>query len=297
MRESSRIFLNLADYQLEGLYVLVVITFKEFHMNKFSTSFKAAVVAVGIIGASAASAGGFGPVLPGGATPATVVLVHGAWADGSSWSKVIPLLQSRGVNVVAVQLDLKTLKDDADIVSRAVAAQPGKVVLVGHSYGGAVITQAGVDAKVAGLVYVAAFAPGNGESIADMTKPFPAPPWQAGLVADSKGFLTLNQATYVSTFASDLPRAQSMVLSATQSPIFNHALADKVDVAAWKTKPSRWVLSGGDAMVPAPFQQAQASRIGAQVTTVPKASHVVMLSHPVEVSDVIFAAVRDAGTL
>lgn len=265
-------------------------------MKTFSNSLKAAVLAIGVISAGTSFAGGFGPVLPGGATPATVVLVHGAWADGSSWNKVIPLLQSRGVNVVAVQLDLKTLKDDADIVSRAVAAQSGKVILVGHSYGGVVITQAGGDPKVAGLVYVAAFAPGNGESIADMTKPFPAPKWQAGLIADSKGFLTLNQATYVGTFAADLPRKESTVLAATQSPIFSHALADKVDVAAWKTKPSRWVLSGNDAMVPPPFQQAQADHIGAKVTTVAGARHVVMLSHPAEVSDVIVAAVRDAGT-
>jgi pimeloyl-ACP methyl ester carboxylesterase len=254
--------------------------------------FKSAVFAIGVIGAGASFAAG--PVVPGAVKPAIVVLVHGAWADGSSWRRVIPLLQSRGVDVVAVQLDLKTLKDDADIVTRAISAQPGKLVLVGHSYGGAVITQAGVDAKVAGLVYVAAFAPGNGESIADMTKPFPAPPWQAGLVADRKGYLSLNQSTYVASFASDLPRAEALALAATQGPIFNHALADKVDVAAWKTKPSRWILSGADAMVPAPFQQAQAARIGAQVTAVPGASHVVMLSHPGEVSDIILAAMRDA---
>jgi pimeloyl-ACP methyl ester carboxylesterase len=266
-------------------------------MKKFSSPLKSVLLAITVLTANTAFAAGVTPVLPGAVKPTTVVLVHGAWADGSSWNKVIPLLQSRGVNVVAVQLDLKTLKDDAEIVGRAVSAQSGKVVLVGHSYGGAVITQAGVDPKVAALVYVAAFAPGNGESIADMIKPFPVPSWQAGLVADSKGYLTLNQATYMSTFAPDLPRAEAMMLSATQGPIFNHALADKVDVAAWKTKPARWVLSSADAMVPPQFQEAQAARIKANVTSIHGASHAVMLSHPGEVSEVIYAAVRDAGTL
>ena len=266
-------------------------------MKSFSQPLKTIFLAIGILAANTVFAAGVTPVLPGAVKATTVVLVHGAWADGSSWSKVIPLLQSRGVNVVAVQLDLQTLKEDAEIVGRAITAQRGKVVLVGHSYGGAVITQAGVDAKVAALVYVAAFAPGSGESIADMTKPFPAPSWQAGLVADSKGYLSLNQATYMASFAPDLPRAEAMMLSATQGPIFNHLLADKVDVAAWKTKPSRWILSGGDAMVPPPFQEAQAARINANVTSIHGASHAVMLSHPDEVSDVIYAAVRAAGTL
>lgn len=266
-------------------------------MNTSSAIFKSVLLATSIMAAGTAFGADVTPVLPGAVKPTTVVLVHGAWADGSSWNKVIPLLQSRGVHVVAVQLDLRTLDEDAAIVSRAVSAQSGKVILVGHSYGGAVISQAGVDAKVAGLVYVAAFAPGNGESIADMLKPFPKAPWQAGMVADSKGYLSLGQATYIGSFAPDLPRAEAMMLSATQRPIFHHALADKVDVAAWKTKPSRWVLSGDDAILPPAFQEAQAARIKASVTSIRGASHAVMLSHPGEVSDTIYAAVRDAGTL
>src|SRR5215472_10739699 len=120
-----------------------------------------------------------------------VVIVHGAWADGSSWSKVIPLLQTRGLHVVAVQNPLTSLADDVAATKRAIASQNGAVLLVGHSYGGAVITEAGNDPKVVRLLYVAAFAPSDGESVASTTKPFPPPPLFSEVRADAEGFLTV----------------------------------------------------------------------------------------------------------
>lgn len=266
-------------------------------MNKLIKSASAIMLAAGIIAAGAILPGCSAQAAPdvaAASAQASVVLVHGAWADGSSWSQVIPLLQKQGVHVVAVQLGLNGLKSDADIVGRALGAQPGKVVLVGHSYGGAVITQAGGAANVVSLVYVAAFAPGDGESVNDLTSPFPAPPWQAGLVPDAAGKLALDVASFTGSFAPDLPLAQSTVLAALQGPLQATALAEKVDAAAWHNKPSRWVLSGADAMIPPAFQQAEATRIGARVTMVAGSSHVVMLSHPVEVANVILDAVAAA---
>lgn len=221
--------------------------------------------------------------------PVTAVLVHGAWADGSSWSRVIPLLQQRGMNVVAVQLQRASLAEDAAIVRRVVAAQAGQVVLVGHSYGGAVISEAGGDARVAALVYVSAFAPDDGESINDMISPYPAGAWQAGLTPDSAGYLSLATSAYQTYFAADLPMEESAVLAATQAPVFNHVLQDKVSSAAWKNKPSYWVLSSNDQIVPAAFQQVEAARIKAKVTTV-DSGHTGLLSHPREVAAVILDA-------
>jgi pimeloyl-ACP methyl ester carboxylesterase len=220
------------------------------------------------------------------------VLVHGAWADGSSWSRVTLLLQARGIDVVAVQLRRVSLAEDAAIVQRAVADQKGKVVLVGHSYGGAAITEGGNDAKVGALVYVAAFAPGDGESINDLVSPYPASPWQAGLVQDSAGNLRLNTDAYLTYFAADLPRDEATVLATSQGPIFAHVLQDKVTNAAWKNKPVYWALSANDQIIPAAFQQGEAARIKAKVTTIP-GGHTELLSHPQEVANVILDAVAN----
>lgn len=229
--------------------------------------------------------------------PTTVVLVHGAWADGSSWSKVIPLLQQRGLKVVAVQLARTSLADDAATVSRAIAAQSGQVVLVGHSYGGAVITESGNDARVAALVYVSAFAPGDGQSINDITKPFPAGAWQKGLVVDSAGYLTLDAPTFASSFAPDVAEADRNVLTSVQGPIFNHVLDDKVSSAAWKTKPSWWVYGDADIIIPGAFQRAEAAQIKARVSAIGGASHVALISHPAEVANSILGAVGSVGGL
>jgi pimeloyl-ACP methyl ester carboxylesterase len=249
-----------------------------------------ALAAVAVL--SGCGAGNAAEAPPAAAAPAaqvTAVLVHGAWADGSSWSRVIPLLQQRGLNVVAVQLQRASLAEDAAIVRRAVAAQAGPVVLVGHSYGGAVISEAGDDARVAALVYVSAFAPGEGESINDLVSPYPAGAWQAGLTPDTAGYLSLGSAAFQAYFAADLPRAEAAVLAATQAPIFNHVLQDKLSHAAWRVKPSYWVLSANDQIIPAAFQQGEAARIKAKVTRI-DSGHTGLLSHPQEVAAVIAGA-------
>ena len=224
----------------------------------------------------------------------TVVLVHGAFADGSSWSKVIPLLEAKGLKVVAVQNPLSSLADDAAAARRTIDAQTGPVILVGHSWGGAVITEAGNDAKVKALVYVAAFAPDEGQSINIMTKPFPPAPWTAALKVDSGGFLTLPEANILSDFAQDLPAAEARIVSATQGPWAARCLDDTITTAAWKTKPAWFVVSSQDHMIDPRFQAGMAAHIKAKVTTV-NASHVVMLSHPQEVAATIIAAAESAN--
>ena len=219
----------------------------------------------------------------------TVVLVHGAFADGSSWSKVVPLLESRGLHVVAVQNPLSSLADDAAAATRTIDQQTGPVILVGHSWGGAVITEAGNNAKVKALVYVAAFAPDEGQSINIMTKPFPPAPWTAALKVDTGGYLTLPEANILSDFAQDLPKSEAKIVSATQGPWAARCLDDVVTKAAWKSKPSWWVLSEQDHMIDPRFQAGMAAGINAHVVKV-NASHVVMLSHPKEVADAIIAA-------
>jgi len=222
-----------------------------------------------------------------------VVLVHGAFADGSSWDKVIPLLEARGLHVVAVQNPLSSLADDAAATKRAIDQQSGPVVLVGHSWGGVVISQAGNDDKVKALVYVAAFAPDNGQSVNDMLKGKPAPSWASELQKDSAGYLTLSTDAIIHQFAQDLPPAQARVVAATQGPWFAGATDDKVTTAAWHSKPSWFVITGKDHMIDPRLQEAMAAQIGATVTRV-DASHVVMLSQPKAVADAIIAAASKA---
>ncbi|MGV7243651.1 alpha/beta hydrolase [Caballeronia sp. M23-90] len=230
-------------------------------------------------------------------TNATVVLVHGAWADGSSWSSIISILQKRGLKVVAVQLPRTSLTDDAAVVTQAVDAQSGPVILVGHSYGGAVITQAGNDAKVAALVYVSAFAPGDDQSINDLTSPFPKPAWESGLIVNSAGYLTLSTDTYLNSFAPDVAKDSAAVLAATQGPLFAHCLDDKVTVAAWKSKPSWWVYGDQDQIIPPQLQQAEAQALNAQLTVIPGASHVALITQPNAVANVIIDAATKTGNL
>jgi pimeloyl-ACP methyl ester carboxylesterase len=234
---------------------------------------------------------------PAPVIPTTAVLVHGAWADGSSWAKVTPLLQARGLNVVSVQLQRASLSEDAAIVRRAIEAQTGQVVLVGHSYGGAVITEAGTSAKVATMVYVDAFAPGDNESINDLISPYPKGEWQQGLTPDSAGYLSLSTDAYLKYFAADVPTGEAKVLASSQGPIFNQVLGQKVTNAAWKTKPSFFVIGSSDQIIPPEFQQGEAARIKAKVTTVAGASHVSMVSHSTEVANVILTAAASVNGL
>ncbi|HEY4073149.1 MAG TPA: alpha/beta hydrolase [Herbaspirillum sp.] len=222
-------------------------------------------------------------------TQTTVVLVHGALANSSSWDKVIPLLQAKGLKVVAVQIPLTSLADDVAVTKRAIDAQTGQVVLVGHSWGGTVITQAGAVPKVKALVYVAAFAPSEGEATADLGKDLPAAPGAAALSADADGFLTLPEASMQNNFAPDLPIAQARLMAVTQGPIQSKAFGEPVTVAAWRTKPDYFVVSAQDRMIQPALEQAMAKKIKA-ATTVLQASHVAMLSHPKEVAEVIIQA-------
>jgi len=222
-----------------------------------------------------------------------VVLVHGAWVDGSSWSRVIPLLESKGIHVTAVQLPLTSLADDVAATQRALALIDGPVILVGHSYGGVVITQAGVDLKVKGLVYISAFAPDSGESALSLLKSSTVePPAASQIVPDSVGFTKISRKGMDEDFAEELPSLERDILFATQGPTSApNALAVPVTRAAWKNKPSWTLITTKDRVIPLELQKAMAQKIGSQVTTLP-ASHLALLSHPQDVASVIEQAVR-----
>ena len=222
-----------------------------------------------------------------------IVIVHGAWADASSWSKVIPLLQARGLHVVAVQNPLTSLADDVAATKRAIASQDGPVLLVGHSYGGAVITEAGNDPKVIGLVYVAAFAPSDGESVASVSKPFPPAPLFSEVRADVEGFLTVTPKGIAEDFAQDLPDKEKQVLTATQGSTAAAVFNATITTAAWKTKPSWCVIATNDRAVSPELEKAEAAAMRATSITVPS-SHVPMPSHPKEVAGLIEQAAASA---
>src|SRR6201996_1887376 len=180
------------------------------------------------------------------ATPAApihnIVLVHGAWADGSSWQKLIPILEEKGYHVVCVQNPLTSFADDVAATKRLIDAQDGPVLLVGHSYGGAVITEAGNNPKVAGLVYVAAFAPDAGESSGSLGQPYGPTPGVAELRPIADGFLVLTPKGVLEDFAPDVPLAERKVMIATQAPTQGAALGASITTAAWRSKPSWFVL-------------------------------------------------------
>jgi len=226
--------------------------------------------------------------------PRTIVLVHGAFADGSSWDPVVERLTAQGYNVVAVHEPLTSLADDVAATLRAIDAEPGQTLLVGHSYGGAVITEAGNHEKVVGLVYVAAFAPDSGESINMLGKGQPPPPWVKALRVDTGGFARLPPDVVAADFAQDLPAEQARVLASKQGPIFARNFDDKVTTAAWHLKPSWYVRATHDHMIDSGAQLFMASRIQATLTSV-DASHVVMVSHPDAVANAILAAAAAAG--
>jgi pimeloyl-ACP methyl ester carboxylesterase len=250
-------------------------------MNTLSR-FKTCAVAAALLVASTVGAGSTRP---------SVVLVHGAFADGSSWAQVIPLLQAQGVKVIAIQNPLTSLEDDVVAAQRAIANQPGKVVLVGHSWGGTVITQAGADPKVAALVYVAAFAPDVGQSTTQLSKGYPSPEGSAFLSTDSAGFLALSEEGVRKHFAQDLPASRAATMAAAQGPIRGSAFDQAVTQAAWKTRPSWYVLTENDHMIPPAQQRDMAQRVGAKVIPL-KTSHVPQEAQPHRVADVILDAVR-----
>jgi pimeloyl-ACP methyl ester carboxylesterase len=224
-----------------------------------------------------------------------IVLVHGAWADGSSWSKVIPLLEAKGLHVVAVQNPLTSLADDVADTVRAIDQMEGPVLLVGHSYGGAVITEAGNDPKVVGLVYVAAFAPGEGESVGSISKPYPPSPMAAELRPDKQGFLRVTSKGIAEDFAQDLSVAERHLLMVTQGPTAAADFGATITTAAWKTKPSWFVIASHDRAIPPELEMAEAAAMKSTSITLPS-SHVAMLSHPREVAALIEKAAATAAS-
>jgi pimeloyl-ACP methyl ester carboxylesterase len=257
-------------------------------MNAYQTRIVVSVAAIALL--AFAPAVGASPTQP----VKNIVLVHGAFADGSSWAKVIPILQARGYNVTAVQNPLTSLADDVAATRRALAQQDGPVILVGHSWAGFVITEAGTDPKVVGLVYVAAFAPDLDETAGDLGKPYPPPPALAAPIADKEGFLTLSTDAVVKHFASDLPASEARVVAATQGPINTSAFGAKVSGVAWKTKPSWYIVSKLDGAIAPDEERFFAKRMKATTTEL-QASHVAMLSQPKAVAAVIMDAAAKAN--
>ena len=226
-------------------------------------------------------------------TVKNVVLVHGAFADGSSYAKVIPLLEAKGLHVTAVQNPLSSLADDVAATKRAIANQDGPVILVGHSWAGMVISEAGNDPKVAGLVYVAALVPDEGQSANDVVKPYPPGPGLGEAKPDAAGFLSLSRKGIDEDFVPDLPAAERAIVYATQGRWNSACLSDKVSAPAWTAKPS-WYIAVNDRMLSPEYEQAIAKHIHATTTTLP-AGHVPMLSKPKEIAAVIIDAANKAG--
>jgi len=228
-------------------------------------------------------------------TKTSIVLVHGAFADGSSWNKVIPLLEAEGFTVTAVQNPLKSLSEDVATTKRVLDAQKGDVVLVGHSYGGAVITEAAAgNSKVKALVYVAAFAPDAGETLGALGERFPAPPLGTAVVPDSAGFLYIDRAKVADVFANDLPKEEAALLAATQKPLAAAIFGEPLKAAAWKSIPSWYVVSTQDKAINPDLERFMAKRMGAKIKEV-KASHVSFISNPSEIAKVIESAAASVG--
>jgi pimeloyl-ACP methyl ester carboxylesterase len=255
-------------------------------LRTIRTLLAASLIAIGGLTAVSASAQTAAP------TPAkkTVVLVHGAWADGTSWSRVIPYLLDAGLNVVAVQNPLSSLEGDVANTTRVINDQPGDVILVGHSYGGVVITEAGNNPKVKALVYVAAFAPKPGQSVNSILSAFPLPAWFATLHADAGGYVTWPITSWKTEFATGLPEGEQEMLHATQHPTF-HGVNDNAvgATAAWSTRPVFSVVSQQDHIIPAPLQMLFAQQMHSTVVPV-EAGHLAMLIKPEETARAIIAA-------
>ncbi|MFE4545107.1 alpha/beta hydrolase [Arthrobacter sp. NPDC056727] len=223
-----------------------------------------------------------------------VVLVHGGFVDGSGWQGVYDLLTADGYNVRIVQNPTVSLDDDVAVTKRAIADCDGPVVLVGHSYGGVVVTEAGTDQKIASLVYIAAFAPDAGESvntlIADPPPGAPVPP----ILPPRDGFLFLDREKFADSFAADVPPGQAAFMADSQVPWGVEALQGAVTKPAWREKPSWYLIATDDRMIPPPAQHAMSERAGSSVTEVP-ASHSVYVSQPQAVTSLIKEAAAGRG--
>ena len=238
---------------------------------------------------------GFAGVLRAQGPKPAIVLVHGAFADGSSWARLIPLLERDGYYVIAVQNPLSSLSADIETTKRVIDAQTGPMVVVGHSYGGAVITGAAAgNANVKALVYLEAFAPEAGEPVGKFGDQYPAPLSKA-LKPDAAGFLYVDRAQFHSDFCADVSRAEARVMAATQKPLNSSVFKATVDDAAWKTIPSWYLVSQEDKAINPNLERFYAKRMGAKTTEI-KASHVSFISHPAVVARLIERAARGAGS-
>ena len=224
----------------------------------------------------------------------TVVLVHGGFADGSGWAGVHKILKNKGYDVRVVQHPTKTLAEDVAFTNAAIDGADGEVVLVGHSYGGVVITEAGAHPKVSSLVYITAFAPDKGESVASLiANPPPGAPVPPTL-PPKDGYLFLDRAKFAASFAADVETDTSSFMADSQLPWGVEALTGAVTNPAWKTKPSFYLVATQDGMIPPPAQRAMAGRAKARVTEVP-GSHAIYVSKPAEVAEIIRQAAESSN--
>jgi pimeloyl-ACP methyl ester carboxylesterase len=222
-----------------------------------------------------------------------VVLVHGAYADGSSWSEVIARLQAAGLTATAVQNPLRSVADDAAATRLILAQHATPTILVGHSYGGTVISEAGVDPHVAGLVYVAARAPDAGEDYAALAKRFPTPPATAGLVFQN-GFGALTEHAFLHDFANGVDRARARVLYAVQGHISATLFSDRTTVAAWRSKPSWYAVSKRDRTTSPQLERFLAKRMKADTIEL-DSGHLSLVTHPRQITELILRAARHSG--
>jgi pimeloyl-ACP methyl ester carboxylesterase len=219
-----------------------------------------------------------------------IVLVHGLFADGSCWTEVIARLQKRGLNVTSVQNPLTTLPEAVASAQRVLARQDGPTVLVGHSFSGMIVTEAGMHPNVSALVYVAARAPDAGEDYTALAKGFPTPPASAGIIFDGDEG-RLSEEAFLRDFAGDLPKAKAKVLYAVQEPFQKALLTGKTTQAAWRSKPSFYAVSTEDRTINPDLERFMAKRMGAKTIEV-KSSHVSLISHPDEITALILEAAR-----
>jgi pimeloyl-ACP methyl ester carboxylesterase len=227
------------------------------------------------------------------ANSSNVILVHGGWADGSSWGKVITILKNAGLNVVAVQLPLHTLADDVATVKRAVEHINGPTILVGHSYGGEVITNAGYNnPNVTGLVYIAAFAPDEGQSLSTFVdaKDFP----QGFLILDSAGLAYINPAMFHDRFAKDVNTTEAEIMAVAQKPFSAASFGEKSGPPAWKQLPTWYQISESDLMIPPDAQRQFAKQMNATTISI-DASHASYVSHPDVIAKLIIDAVKGSS--
>jgi pimeloyl-ACP methyl ester carboxylesterase len=224
-------------------------------------------------------------------TRAAVVLVHGGFVDGSGWEDVYKILKKDGFDVSIVQNPTTSLADDVAVTKRVIAAQKEPVILVGHSYGGVVITEAGNDPKVVGLVYIAAFAPDKGESVNALIKDPPPGAAVPPILPPQDGFLSLDKSKFAASFAGDLSQEKAEFMANSQVPWGVEALNGAVSEPAWRTKPSWYLIATDDKMIPPPAQQFMSERAGAKVVEV-KGSHAIYMSKAEEVAALIKKAAR-----